>query len=174
MPGNAEGGYTLVELLVVITIIGVLALVAVPSYLKSIETSRADDAVAVSNMLAAANRMFYLDHVSTYTTGTLSTTATGCNAGDSCPTSGPYTACALVACKYLAAQDWTSKHYTFATADGTAGGCQSMSGSYVACAKRKTSGTNSTSISPYNTWAYGVQSNGVIATEGTSTPTPVQ
>ncbi|MBO4555327.1 MAG: prepilin-type N-terminal cleavage/methylation domain-containing protein [Elusimicrobiales bacterium] len=52
-------GFTLIELLVVVLIMGILASVAMPQYFKSVEKSRAAEAVdAISAMYSAQERAF--------------------------------------------------------------------------------------------------------------------
>ena len=53
-------GFTLIELLVVVLIIGILAAVAVPQYQKTVEKSRAIQAVAIVKAIADANEAHYL------------------------------------------------------------------------------------------------------------------
>lgn len=53
-------GFTLIEILVVVLIIGVLAAVAIPGYRKSIEKAKAAEAVAVINDAAKAEQDFAL------------------------------------------------------------------------------------------------------------------
>ena len=154
-------GFTLIELMVVVLIIGILAAIAVPSYMKAIENSKADDAVAMMQMVATANRMYKLDHGGTYTTGTIDANCNP-NVTTACPVAaGGGDRCNLVTCKYLAAQNWTGKAYTITAGNGTT--CSSYSG--VACVKRK-AGT-------YVAWYYTINESGVI-TAGGGAPTPIQ
>lgn len=175
---RSRAGFTLMELMVVITIIGILAGFAIPQYLKTIENSRADDAAALMNMVATTNRMYALDHPTAalgggngYVRGQL-TTACGAGAclGDA---SSP---CELVRCKYLTAQDFDSKCWGVYADNPTAGmvACSGIGGAVLgtaACTSRKTAAFsgNSTCISSaggYSAWQYSVTTNGVIASVG--------
>ena len=157
-------GFTLTELLIVIIIMGMLAALVIPSYMKTVEAQRAEDAVATLNMIGTTNRMYALDHSGTYisedTFPASSCTTEGLPA---CPTGGAAqtNACVLVACKYLADTDWNGKHYEFRTCNGTAGTL--CAANALAHAKRK-SGT-------YANWAYRMSQNGVI-TSVNSAPDP--
>lgn len=159
-------GYTLIELVVVVLIIGILASFGIPQYLKTVETSKADDAVSTINMIGTTNKMFALDHSGVYAVGQFTA---ACGAG-AC--SAPWTACDLVYCKYLADQDWATRPYDYAACNGAAAGaCTTASGAVgagnqVSAARRK-----ATASSPYNTWAYGMATTGIITAYGT-TPAP--
>jgi prepilin-type N-terminal cleavage/methylation domain-containing protein len=165
MMKNNRRGFTLIELLVVVLIIGILAAVGVPSYMKSVETTKADDAVALVNMIGTTNKMFALDHAGNYVVGTFPTSAnTGCGTG-ACPAGTPYTnACNLVWCKYLADQNFGSKPYTFNACDPAGAACGSSGVQAVADAKRK--------AGAYSAWGYYVNSQGVITGYGASVPAP--
>lgn len=53
-------GFTLIELLVVVLIIGILASVAMPQYNKTVEKSRATQALAILKSLYAAQETYYM------------------------------------------------------------------------------------------------------------------
>ncbi len=167
MRGSNRRGYTLIELVVTIMIIGVLTAIAVPQYLKTVETTKANDAVSTVNMIATANKMFALDHGGAYANSSFHPTSaftTTCGAGV-CPSSPPYRACDLVYCKYLADQDWGRKPYEYMACAPGAGACRGPND--IAAAYRF-----STAAAPYSTWRYDVSQSGAITASGTETPAP--
>jgi type IV pilus assembly protein PilE len=159
---DSRRGYTLIELVVTILIIGVLTSISVPQYMKTVETGKADDAVSTMNMVGTTNRMFALDHGGCYATGAFpaGAGATCTASGVACP-AGPWSpcpvtaACALVACKYLADQDWGDKPYTYTALNGSIG------------ANNVASATRNGGSAPYSTWGYTMAVSGQItATNG--------
>ncbi len=163
---KSQAGFTLIEMLVVVLIIGILAAIAIPQYLKSVETTKADDAVAMVNMIGTTNKMFALDHSNSYVVGTFPTSAnTGCGTA-ACPPVGPYTsACALVWCKYLADQNFGSKPYTLYACSPTGGACGASGGSNMTAGAKRTSGA-------YSAWGYAQDAQGVITGYGAGVPAP--
>lgn len=166
-------GFTLMELLVTVMIIGVLAAFAVPQYMKSLETTKADDAVGMAKMAATANRMYALDHGNVFAAGLINS---ACNSA-ACSTTAT-DPCNLVACKYLAAQNWDQKAYILTAYDGTAAAgssCNSLtfvsSAKWAACATRRTGGSPGTDTAPYNAWGYAVDVGGNVVIR-TGSPTP--
>jgi type II secretory pathway pseudopilin PulG len=170
----------MVELMVVVIIIGILAAMGIPQYLKSVEMSKADSGSSLMKMVGAANRMYSIDHAGAYVSGPLTT---GCDPNGACPGGG--TGCDLVACKYLPSNSYgTSPSFSdvswaVAAAGNAAGGGGACplavpggsvpgGGNLVACAMRG-SGASGT----YAAWGYAMDVNGVI-TSFNGAPTPSQ
>jgi len=64
---SRQGGYTLIEILIVVAILGILAAIAIPSYQNSILATNRSVAQAALLDLANRQEQFYLDN-RTYTT----------------------------------------------------------------------------------------------------------
>ncbi len=182
-----QAGFTLIEIMVVVLILGILAALAIPQYVKTIETSKADDGAALANMVGQANHMYELDHPPTFLVGQLDNT---CNSGAACMSSGGTSVCELVFCRYLPSQDFNSKPYIVGA--DTPGGSlcsgatflsQSCGSACAGCVARKTSvncgglggAPNACNVqvgkySPYTTWGYGVTTAGALSSVGTNPP----
>lgn len=72
-------GFTLIEVLVVMTIMGVLITIPVPAFMRAIEQSKLDVATGQLRSLWAAQRFFHLEH-GQY--GSLAQLAPGTSSGD--------------------------------------------------------------------------------------------
>lgn len=149
---NVRKGFTLIELVVVVLIMGILASMGIPYYYKTVETSKATDSVAIGHMLANANRMFRLDNPSASVSGSVTNT---CNSAV-CASVSPASPCRLIACGYVAQQDWNNSSYDFYVCNNGAGGgyCGSASNS-VASTRRKPGAS-----ADYSGWGYVFTSDG--------------
>jgi type IV pilus assembly protein PilE len=88
---RAIGGFTLIELMIVVVVIAVLAAIALPSYLSSVRKSRRADAITSLNQIAQAQERWRANNA-TYTTVL---TNAGLNVAN--PSSGYYTLAAASA-----------------------------------------------------------------------------
>lgn len=62
MFGRNQRGFTLIELMIVVTIIGVLATVAIPMYQVVPERSKSTEAVTALGLVRSAMRVYYAEH----------------------------------------------------------------------------------------------------------------
>lgn len=62
-------GFTLVELVIVIVIVGILSIVAVPIYRGYVRQSMATEAKALLGTINTAQRIYYNEHADFYATG---------------------------------------------------------------------------------------------------------
>lgn len=178
-PGTRRG-YTLVEMIVVVLIVGVVAAVAIQSYLRTAEETLAQDARATLQRVARANQMYAADHENLYTRGVLNS---GCNTL-SCPVDPAVDPCNLVACKYLPTEDWDMMPYLVVAMDGTAAALpiMGMCGSFdavascgangFACVFRKNDTTDvfctfkRSKYLPYRDWRYRFTASAGIQAAG--------
>lgn len=65
------GGFTLIELMIVVAIVGILAAIAYPSYQESVKKSRRSDAQSALTGLSVAMERYYNDEGNTYVGATL-------------------------------------------------------------------------------------------------------
>ena len=85
---KAERGFTLIEILVVLAILGILVMIAAPTYQDSVRKSRRSDGMQDLMELSARQERFYAQN-STYTTDV--NTAAGLNLGRTTSSEGHYT-----------------------------------------------------------------------------------
>ena len=139
-----SNGFTLVELLVVVLIIGILGAMGVPKYMKTVATSRANAAVGIVQMVANAQRMCLLDNP----TNLGLCTASKLDANQY-----------LVKQNYIANMDWASSYYDYYACNG---GC-ACGGAGVACAI--------STRDPYvNNWGYSISATGACVELNAATP----
>ena len=88
-------GFTLIELMVVVAIVGILASVAYPSFMNQVRKSRRSDAVAALSAVQQAQERWRANNSSYATTPSLLTTALPNGLGLTSTTSGTYYSIAI-------------------------------------------------------------------------------
>jgi len=104
---SKHNGFTLIELMITVVIIGILAAIAYPSYTQYIKQSRRSDAFTALTQLANNLEKFY-SQCSAYTTDITTTGGVSCTT----PTSGPGTL-------GLGSNQSPNGYYTLSIATGT-------------------------------------------------------
>lgn len=86
--GDSVTGFTMIEILVVIIIIGILAGMALPNYMRTKERSLGKEAIANLKLIGAAERIYRMETANqTYTACSCNTNGSGANQCEN-PTTG--------------------------------------------------------------------------------------
>ena len=59
---NVEKGFTLIELMIVVVVIGVLSVIAIPIYADYVTRTQVLEAVAISAPIRKAHEEFFMEH----------------------------------------------------------------------------------------------------------------
>lgn len=173
---NREKGFTLMEILVVVTILGVLAVAGVNQYLQSAEAQRAELGSDLISQVAHAN-LLYNAEKNAYVSGALTNAL--CTGQTTCPTASG--ACSLITCGYLKMRNFDNQPYMVWAGNGSAsspacgdGGIGGMNPANVAaCGRRRKNsdiGSYGTSNVTYGAWGYVMDKNGAVTKLGTGAP----
>ncbi|MBI4370556.1 MAG: prepilin-type N-terminal cleavage/methylation domain-containing protein [Elusimicrobia bacterium] len=166
-PGTSSKGFTLTEVMVVIVIIGILAVIGVPQYTKTVETSKSDEAQSLLQLVYSANKMYMINNCPSsqdcYRVGTINC-GTGADTGDdltddtSCADSDPQ--------KYTQNYNDPVRSYIYYAANS------GSASTYVVCAKRTNGASPGTDASPYKNWRYKITTDGVLCGYPSTAPLP--
>ena len=169
-----KSGFTLVELLVVLVLIGVLVAIVMPNYTKTVEVSKAKEAIATLQAIHTA-QMIYRAGISpsrSFTTGT----------PDNPTCTPPFTGsgenfCQLVVNNLLPGKRWDATYYIYEGADD-AGGSSYLGralrrpGSCVSNCSGAVFPCGCTNTVPYTAWGYLIALDGTMTPLGTAPPIP--
>ena len=91
----ARRGFTLIEIMIVVLIIGILLAIAVPNFVKAREASRTKACVSILKQIEAAKEQWAMDNKASATATPAMTDLVGSaayiKATPACPSSGTYT-----------------------------------------------------------------------------------
>lgn len=60
--GKSRPGFTMVELMAVVIILGIIVAMAVPGWIKSVEEAKNQEAIAGLKLIRTAQRMYYIEY----------------------------------------------------------------------------------------------------------------
>ena len=98
-------GFTLIELMIVVLLIGILASAAAPSMQKTMDKNRATDAISTMMQLTSAQRTCRVNNITSQSTN--------------CPNALLSSSHKLVSGNYFPNRNWDAEHFLFATGLGT-------------------------------------------------------
>src|SRR5579859_7573984 len=146
--------FTILELLIVVLIIAILAVLGITRFLKTIEVSRADQAISSVQQIAAAQHQYNVAAGSNAAQGAVGQITNSCNDSSQVCGSSTNPQCNLVRCNYLSRRDWDSGDYNVyvlnplnSVSDAATCGFAIPAGASapIACATRKICGGGATS-----------------------------
>src|SRR3954462_605382 len=93
---NTKKGFTLVEIMIVVLIIGILMAIAVPNFIRARETSRRNSCIANLKQIDSAKEQWAMDNkaasgAAVQMSDIAGVYMKGAAAGPSCPSGGAYT-----------------------------------------------------------------------------------
>lgn len=173
MKSRPTRGYTLIEVIVVVCILGVIASITLPQYQRTMETNRAISATTYIRAAANANKSYQMDR-GIYLDGQLTDACnTACCAGSPGCGAAANNVCNLVACGYMPKTSFSNLYWKISVApnglnpDCTGDGVNLPD--VVACGKRKRCDVDpgeplciDPAAWPFRCWQYSISGNNVM------------